>query len=374
VRDAAVGSSLGVNLVQAILVTLARAELQGVLTIKVHSGRFYGGDGLLDESGGLRAAVVAGITHLKASEIKDLGVILDAVGNLQVGVVAVGVVVAGGELSSVRAIVVPPVDTRDLGGKRNLDAKHIPGGREDLLTVLQKTSLVPGKEELAVVRGVVVKAARAEESSVRGMRVPAASIVGLSTSPFRVAGSSCSLLKLGKKVLVVDLELTDTAVGPALVLLIARITQLRGRTKTNADAVDGRADVVTESRGEGAHVVLVHLERSATAKESLVISTKIDVLLIRLAVVVLVVDVTVGLTNRSDEGRKRNIALITDISTAFVEAHDDLKLQAERLTHVGNVLISSEVVGFGLRLRKTPPNIDHNTLDAHVLQSVQILQ
>jgi len=273
----------------------------------------------------------------------------------------------------VRAIVVPPVDTRDLSSKRDLVAKDVLGDLENFLTVLEQAVLVPGEEELTVVRSVVVKAVRVEEASVTGMRVPAAGVVGLSVAPLWVASISSSLLEISEEILVVDLEFTDTAVGPALVLLVARVAELGSGTKTDADTVDGGADLVAESRGEGGHEIVVHVKRSAAVEESLVVDTKVDVLHIGLAVVILVVDIVVGVTDRGNEIGKRNVALITDIATALVEAHDDLELKADVLAHRSDVLVSSEVVVLGAGLRKTPPNINHNTLDTHVLQSDEIL-
>jgi len=370
----ALRSCLAVNLIKTILITSTRAKLKSVLTIKVHTNRLHSRESLLNKGGRLGTTVVAGITHLQASEIKHLDVLADPLSNVLVSVVAIDVVVASSKLSSVRTVVIPPVYTRDLGSKRDLPAtKDLLGDGEDIITVLKKTVLVPGKEEPTVVRGIVIEATRGEETSVRWVRVPAAGVVGFSIAPLRVASLFGSLLEIGKKVLVVDLEFTYTTVGPALVLLVARVTELRSRTKTDADAIDGFTDLVAESRREGSHEVLVHVEGSATVKERLVVSTKVDVLLIGLAIVVLVEDVVVVGTNRGDERRQRDVALITNIATTLVEAHDDLELKANALAHVSDGLVSSEVIRLGAGLRETPPDIDHNTLDSHVLESDEIL-
>jgi len=373
VSNTTIRNRLRINLIKTVLIAVVRAKLQGILTIKVHSCIESSRLGLLNEGGGLRSTVIVRITHLQAGEIKHLNILAESVCDVLVGIVAVGVVVASGQLSSVRTVIVPPVNTRNLSGKRNLAAKDILGDGENVLTVLKQARLVPGEEESAIIGGVVVETVGGEEASVAGVRVPAASVVGLGVSPLWVTSRTCSLLQFGKKVLVVDLEFTNTAVGPALVLLVARITKLRSRTKTNADTVDGVADLIVESRVEGRHEVLVHLKRSAAVEKSLVINTKVDVFLIRLAVVILVVDVAVGVTNTGDEGRKRDVALITDITTASVEAHDNLEFKTNRFAHRSDVLVGSKVVVLCIGLRKTPPNINHNTLNTHILQSNKIL-
>jgi len=371
VRDLSVLCALGVDLVERAFRAGVSAELESVLTVKEHALVEDRADGVLDKSGRSTSAVVAAVKHLHASEIKHTDILADALGDLSIGIVAVGVVIAAGEFCSVRTVLVPPVDARDLSSKEDRGREDLGCDAEDVLTVLDELLSVPGKEELAVVGSIVVKAV-AKEASVRGTGVPGSSVVGLGISPLGMTGLLSSSTEISKHVCIIALELANTAVGPALVGLISGITELRGRTETDRDAVDGGAEIVAELRDKGLHKVAIHLEGSAAVEEAQMVNAKGDVLLVDLALGVTIVDVGVAVANRMDKVGKRDVAGVSDIPTALVERHNNLELQADLLAQLGKILVGSEVVLLGAGLRKTPPHISHNTLDSSVLDLLEI--
>jgi len=360
-RDLSVFCALLVDLIERAFRASVRAKLKSILTIEKHALIEDRTNCVPDKSGRSTSAVVSAIKHFHACKVKHTDIFANALGDLTISIISVGVVVAAGQFSSMRPVLVPPVDARNLSSKSNRRGEDAVGDAEDVLTVLDELLRVPGKEELTIVRSIVVISV-AKEASVGRMRVPRASIVGLCIAPFRMTSLLSSCAEVCKHVGIIALELTNAAIGPALVGLIARIAELRSRTKTDRDTVDCRAEIVAELRDKGLHKVTVHVKRSTAVEKRHVVNTKRDVLLVDLALAVAIVDVRIAVSNRKNKLRKRNVACVSDIATTLVEGHNNLELQAGFLAELGKVLVGSKVVFLGTGLRKSPPDISHNTL------------
>lgn len=118
------------DLVESALVASASAQFQSVLSRVSDASSLRGEDRLLYELDGGGSAV-GGIGHFEASEAEGSVGALKHLGDGEVAIVSVGVVVATSKLSAVVGSVIPPVNARNLGRDGEVVAEDGAGVFED---------------------------------------------------------------------------------------------------------------------------------------------------------------------------------------------------------------------------------------------------
>jgi len=165
----------------------------------------------LDEFDG-RGGAVGGVGHLEACEAEGGVGSLKHLGDGEIAVVSVGVVVAAGELSAVVSSVVPPVNAGDLGGDRQAASEHAARVVEDLRAVLQEHIGVPVHEEATIGGGIVVPGAVLEEGRVRRDGVVVARAARTTVAPLCVTHVEGRRLETMHHVHIVALERAHTTI------------------------------------------------------------------------------------------------------------------------------------------------------------------
>ena len=371
--DGVVARGLVVDLVEAALVAVRVALLDGVLA-RVQDARAPRRLlRLVHEVFGVLLAPVVVALHLEAGEVhRDVVLAEDGLGDVPVPVVPVGVVIPGGELGGVRAVLVPPVDAGDLARELDLVLEHLARRRQDVLAVLHEDAGVPREEELAV-RGAVVVKPVAEKAGVAGGRVVVPGVARSALAPLGVSrGGGCGGEAL-EHVPVVHLELADAAVFPA-VELVAREPQLARGTEADLDLVDGAAHVLLERVVEALHEVAVDLDGRPAPEERLVVDAERQVLVVEPVVHVVVEDVRVLVAHVADELRDGDVAVVVDVAAAAVERHHRLPVQRGVLAQRGELQVRRPVVDARRRLDKAPPHVAHHAVHAAGAELLEVFR
>jgi len=145
------------NFVERILIAAAVADGKGILSRVSNAGLLGGFNGLRDQFLWLAVTSIVGIDKLQSSEVEPSVVFGKQVGDNQIAVVLVRVVISRGDFCSMRWVPIPPMNSRDLSSDRSASrTKDRIGGRENLVCVIEKLLLVPTQKELSIGGSVIV--------------------------------------------------------------------------------------------------------------------------------------------------------------------------------------------------------------------------
>mmetsp|Transcript_6927 Transcript_6927/g.21635 ORF Transcript_6927/g.21635 Transcript_6927/m.21635 type:complete len:206 (+) Transcript_6927:722-1339(+) len=194
---------------------------------------------------------------------------------------------------------VAPVDARHLGRKHDGVAREgLLRARQHRVAVADERLRVPLEEELAVV-GVPQAALVLEEGGVLAREIVGARVLRVGRPHEAAAGAPGAdggADQVRAHVAVVGLELPDARPVPQREG-VGRVAHLPGGAQAHLRLDDDGRDLVAEVLHEGAHEVLVHIERGAAAEERLVVNAEGEVLAVAVQVRVCVEYVVVAVAH-----------------------------------------------------------------------------
>mmetsp|Transcript_10449 Transcript_10449/g.31488 ORF Transcript_10449/g.31488 Transcript_10449/m.31488 type:complete len:253 (+) Transcript_10449:907-1665(+) len=234
------------------------------------------------------------------------------------------------------------------------------------LPVLQQRTGVPAQEENAILR-IPRPAPRPEERRFLRGAVVVPGIVRAAVAPLRVARRSRSFPQRIERPRIVALELAHPGKAPAVGFHVSRVAQLATGPTAHHYLLYSAPQISRELCGKCSHEVRVALHRGAASEGRHMVGEQADVLPVDIALrgggarAVREEHVPVLLGRLEHPVRKRDLGGVANVSSAGVEAHDGLHLEANALGCLKQGSVAAPVIHACFPLHRSPPNIDGNT-------------